>query len=654
MKKHKSVVAILLSVMIVFTFMPTLAFAQTVDDDHNWDTKGTVTKKASTCYDYTLREYKCLGEDVNQDYYYEGEDKIYYGGDHLDCGATYTTIEWDGHNWGTKKVNTANVTVDEFLAQVAVQDPSQWKTWADKFAEDEVCYVIVPVCKDCGEYDLDGETGVEIEYFNHQETKASAAKPCSKTYECKFCHGVFVRENPADHVFAPESEWQLVGTHCSAVDLQNNPNAGGISVYKKTCTVCGEDVLSPDVNHGNVEHHGIGEPVTPTPAQADRWYYVRVGNAYYEPNEVVTAPTCTRPGTGRLVCADCGTELGTCFIKATGHTMTTVSVDATCTADGFTAKRCTVCNYTNDYVTDKTKLGHDYKVTVLAEPSCAADGITIAECARCHKFENRGFAIISDDDNDLVTNASGKLYFTGFNNELKGDKRIEVADYTIKDHDFGKYEDMTEPTCISGTIQARKCAVDGLFDVHHYKEVGQPKGHQFESYTQEPTCGSAGFTYTQCSVCGEYGESKTFGKPVVAHGAKCKFEEWVVETPATPFAKGTEKLVCSVCKDDGHVFLEGGVIKEGNVTRNSIPKTTIAAPKVKAGKKKATVTVKAVEGAVKYQIKVNGKVKKTVTSAKKVTIKKLKGGKKAKFQIVAFNAEGVKAASKVKSVKIKK
>ena len=56
----------------------------------------------------------------------------------------------------------------------------------------------------------------------------------------------------------------------------------------------------------------------------------------------------------------------------------------------------------------------------------------------------------------------------------------------------------------------------------------------------------------------------------------------------------------------------------------------------------------------KVKTKVNDKVKKTVTSAKKVTIKKLKGGKKAKFQIVAFNAEGVKAASKVKSVKIKK
>ena len=172
--------------------------------------------------------------------------------------------------------------------------------------------------------------------------------------------------------------------------------------------------------------------------------------------------------------------------------------------------------------------------------------------------------------------------------------------------------------------------------------------------TQAATCGADGFSYDVCSVCGEFANYVRGDKPVVGYGTKCKFDKWVVETAATPFAEGTKKLVCSVCGDDGHLTYVDGEFKESGVTRTSIAKTKIAAPAVKAGKKKATVTVKAVKDAVKYQIKVNGKVKKTVKKAGKVTIKKLAGGKKAKFQIVAFDAEGTKAASKTKSVKIKK
>ena len=106
---------------------------------------------------------------------------------------------------------------------------------------------------------------------------------------------------------------------------------------------------------------------------------------------------------------------------------------------------------------------------------------------------------------------------------------------------------------------------------------------------------------------------------------------------------GTRAKVCTVCGD------------ELAATKESVAKTTIAAPAVKSLKKKAKVTVKAVAGADKYQILVNGKVSKTVTKAGKFTVKKyVKAGKKNKFQIRAINADGVKATSKAKTVKIKK
>jgi len=66
--------------------------------------------------------------------------------------------------------------------------------------------------------------------------------------------------------------------------------------------------------------------------------------------------------------------------------------------------------------------------------------------------------------------------------------------------------------------------------------------------------------------------------------------------------------------------------------------------KAKAGKKKATVTWKAVKGAKKYQILQykSGKwqVVKTVGKTTKATIKGLKKGKKYKFKVRALNSKG--------------
>jgi hypothetical protein len=631
MKKHRSVVSILLAVMMVFTFMPTLTFAQTVESGHNWD-DGTVTKKASSCADYTLTEFKCWGENVNDD--------------HLDCGASFTEIEWLGHDFGPYyKPNRKNVSADEFLAQVAKQAPDMYEYYANLIYYGQICYMLVPVCKTCGAYDLNYAVA-GIEPFGHQPAKGT--KACADTFKCKFCGKEIPNFDAADHTYGDPV---YKGTYCSAVDISEDVYAGGYSVWTETCTVCGKVHTYSEINatEEEVEHDGLGAPVTPAAGQEA--YYVQYEGKYYAPTEVVEPPTCTAEGTAALYCSKDGQLIGTCAIKAKGHDFVTTQIPATCTFPGGTLVICKDCGYEKEYTVGDAAAGHKYKITELAKPSCFADGITIAECEACGELVE-----VSGDDFDFVDRdaATGKVYFCGFDDELTGDKRIEIADWLKVDHDYGKYEDMTEATCENGVLQAKKCSVCGLYDVHNTVETGQPLGHKFVTTEQAPTCGNDGFSYDVCSVCGDFANYKRGDKPVVGYGTKCTFDKWIVETAATPFKEGTKKLVCSVCGDDGHLTYEGGEFKESGVTRTSIAKTKIAAPKVKAGKKKATVTVKAVEGAVKYQIKVNGKVKKTVTKAGKVTIKKLAGGKKAKFQIVAFDAEGTKAASKTKSVKIKK
>ena len=174
--------------------------------------------------------------------------------------------------------------------------------------------------------------------------------------------------------------------------------------------------------------------------------------------------------------------------------------------------------------------------------------------------------------------------------------------------------------------------------------VSQPATVE-KTVTTEPTCKKVGeatykATYKHSQTGQIYTETKKVVLPKIDHKAT------VIEAVApTVFTEGkTAGVKCAIC----------GEILEAPKT---VEKAKYAAPTVKAGKKLATVTVKSTKGAVKYQIsykKVGGKyVTKTVKAGKKVTIKKLAKGKKYTFKAVAINADGVKATSAVKTVKIK-
>ena len=174
--------------------------------------------------------------------------------------------------------------------------------------------------------------------------------------------------------------------------------------------------------------------------------------------------------------------------------------------------------------------------------------------------------------------------------------------------------------------------------------VSQPASVE-KTVTTEPTCKKVGeATYKATYKHSQTGQIYTETKKVVL--PKIDHKPTIIEAVApTVFTEGkTAGVKCAICGD----ILEAP---------KTVAKSKYAAPTVKAGKKLATVTVKSTKGAVKYQIsykKAGGKyVTKTVKAGKKVTIKKLAKGKKYTFKAVAINADGVKATSAVKTVKIK-
>ena len=104
---------------------------------------------------------------------------------------------------------------------------------------------------------------------------------------------------------------------------------------------------------------------------------------------------------------------------------------------------------------------------------------------------------------------------------------------------------------------------------------------------------------------------------------------------------------------------DGGVTGTRTVTFRILPgKGTVKS--LKAGKKSFTATASTVKGGVKYQFQYrlgSGKWKSKISSATRVTVKKLKSGKTYQVKVRAFKKVSGKtyngAWSKVKKVKVK-
>lgn len=270
-------------------------------------------------------------------------------------------------------------------------------------------------------------------------------------------------------------------------------------------------------------------------------------------------------------------------------------------------------------------LEHKFEKVEAKAATCTEDGYTAhKKCSVC------GY-----EDGKEVVKATGHDYWvvdkaTCTKDGLKkctkcGDEKAIAA----TGHD---YKDVAAKaaTCTETGYTAHKvCSVCGEKDGY---EVTAALGHDY-NVAKEATCTEAGVE--KCTNCGDE-------KAIAAKGHKY---EVVPAVAPTVFTEGkTAGIHCAVCNDVA-------------VAQETVAKVKYAAPVVKAGKKNATVTVKATEGAVTYKIiykKAGGKyVTKTVKAGKKVTIKKLAKGKKYTFKAVAINADGVKATSAVKTVKIK-
>ena len=295
-------------------------------------------------------------------------------------------------------------------------------------------------------------------------------------------------------------------TETAPIDPNNHVNTVSYPAKESTCTIPGYTAYTycndcQKVISGREElplaEHKWGEWSTPT-------------------------ATCTKDGITTRKCSVCGaTE--TKPVAATGHTWGdwTTTKEATCTATGREERVCSVCKETESRI--KNALGHNYVPEVTA-PTCTDIGYTTHTCSRC-----------GDSYIDTYTEALG--------------------------HDWqDKGAPTKEPTCTETGLQNQKCSRCDETQVKVLDELGHNWTNK--TITKNPTCTETGLMNATCDRCGDVQTSIEI--PALGH----EWNDGVITVAPTCTHPGNKHYTCNVCGEEknevlyalGHAWDEGVVI----------------------------------------------------------------------------------------------
>ena len=276
-------------------------------------------------------------------------------------------------------------------------------------------------------------------------------------------------------------------TYGSAV-ITKQPTCTSEGTKTKTCTQCGATVT---------------ETIAKTCTKCNATVTETIAKTSHKYVDTVIAPTCTTDGYTLHKCSVCGTSYKDNTTKATGHSYgnSVVTKQPTCTSVGTAIKTCTKCNATVTETIPKTS--HKYTDTVVA-PTCTADGYTLHKCSVC-----------GTSYKDSITKATG--------------------------HSYGNSVVTKQPTCTSEGTAIKTCTKCNAT----VTEKLPAKGHTAVTDKGYPaTCTTGGKTDgSHCSVCNTVIKVQT-----VINATGHKSSGWIVDKTASIGVKGSKHKECTVCK----------------------------------------------------------------------------------------------------------
>ncbi len=210
-----------------------------------------------------------------------------------------------------------------------------------------------------------------------------------------------------------------------------------------------------------------------------------------------TAATCTAEGWSGKKCSVCGATEGA-VVPAKGHTMVDNSTAATCTKDGWSGKKCSVCGATEGAVVPAK--GHTM-VDNSTAATCTKDGWSGKKCSVCGVTEGQAVA-------------------------AKGHSMVDNS---------------TAATCTKDGWSGKKCSVCSATE----GAVVPAKGHTMVDNSTAATCTKDGWSGTKCTVCGAE-------EGAVAPATGHIYGKWDTIRKATDTENGMMMRVCSVCKHEDY------------------------------------------------------------------------------------------------------
>ena len=297
-------------------------------------------------------------------------------------------------------------------------------------------------------------------------------------------------------------------------------------VIYKECTVCGDVIeeVIPMSEHESTTPEGQGRITSGVVSCS-------TGNA--------------QDGEEEVTCKNCG-RLFTRKVSAHKY-VKTAEVAATCTAEGSTTYKCSVCGDTK--VESIDKIDHDYKLVSSTEATCTATGLELYVCTNCAGTKSTVKKMVDH------TKPAG--------NVKKG--------YAVKDPKTGKYGDIEE---LNGKPEVASCKGDLIEKYTCEKcetEIIEVIAKQLDHMVDSSVEVKEGYIKVSVDVAGNETYEKQNGKYVVEEEGKVACEHSKVKV-YTCLHCGEEVLV-ELQEHTSHNPLSGSTVEYGATCTNPSYKT---------------------------------------------------------------------------------
>ena len=222
---------------------------------------------------------------------------------------------------------------------------------------------------------------------------------------------------------------------------------------------------------------------------------------------ITTEATCTTAGLKTFTC-HCG-DTYTEIITAPGHSISTITVDPTCTEDGETYEACSVCKTVFGEKTPIPATGHTHSEEITTKATCTAAGLKTFTCSCGDTYTE---AIPATGHKlKLITNAA-TCTSSGTQYNLCENCGNIIGETTLLPITGHKYNSVTQnATCTKDGLITYTCSCGDT-----YTETIPATGHSYtEEIKREPTCTASGLKWLICSC----GNKKSETIPATGHNA---------------------------------------------------------------------------------------------------------------------------------------